>query len=112
MAGAHRFVDGGRLAIDNNAAERALRAVAVGRKNWEFAGSYEGGKRAATLYSIVGTCKRNGVDPFAYLRDVLLAVKRPGARVDQLTPTAWRAARLASDAPSATPTETTASSES
>jgi len=97
----NRFIEDGRLAIDNNAAERALRQVAVGRKNWEFAGSYEGGKRAATLYSVIGTCKRTGVNPAEYLRDVLLRVKQPGVNVAELTPRAWKAARDAATATNA-----------
>jgi hypothetical protein len=66
-----RYVDDGELEIDNNAAERALRAVALGRKNYLFAGSDTGGERAATMYSLIGTAKLNGVDPEAYLRHVL-----------------------------------------
>src|SRR5207237_8956393 len=64
----NRYLEAGYLSIDNNAAERALRAVAVGRKNWLFAGSLEAGRRAATLMTLVGTCKLNAIDPFAYLR--------------------------------------------
>jgi transposase len=66
-----RYLEQGYLAIDNNLAERTLRQVAIGRKNWLFCGSAEGGKTAAVLYSVVGTCKHLGVDPFAYLRDTL-----------------------------------------
>jgi transposase len=65
-----RYTEAGFLSIDNNASERALRAVAVGRKNYLFAGSDAGGRSAAALYSVVGTCRRLGRDPFAYLRDV------------------------------------------
>lgn len=65
------FAEDGRVPIDNNACERMIRPVAVGRKNWLFAGSLEGGRRAATLYTLVQTCRRIGIDPFAYLRDVL-----------------------------------------
>jgi transposase len=92
----NRFVEDGRLAIDNNAAERALRGVAVGRKNWLFAGSEDGGKRAATIYSLIGTCKLLGVEPFAYLRDVLERLPtHPASRVEELTPRGWLAARAA-----------------
>jgi hypothetical protein len=66
-----RYTEAGFLAIDNNASERALRAVALGRKNYLFAGSDAGGRSAAVLYSVVGTCRRLGLDPLAYLRDVL-----------------------------------------
>jgi transposase len=66
-----RYTEQGYLAIDNNLAERALRQVVVGRANWQFCGSAEGGRTAAALYSVVGTCKHLGIDPFAYLREVL-----------------------------------------
>jgi transposase len=66
-----RYVDDGRVEIDNNAAERALRAVALGRKNFLFAGSDSGGERAAAMYTLIGSAKLNGMDPEAYLRHVL-----------------------------------------
>ena len=91
-----RYTEDGALAIDNNAAERALRLVAVGRKNWMFAGSDAGGRRAALLYSLVGTCKHLGVDPFAYFRDVIGQVAtHPMRRIAELTPRGWQAQRLA-----------------
>ena len=69
-----RFCEDGRLEIDNNAAERALRAVAIGRKNYLFAGADSGGERAAAMYSLIGTAKLNGLDPEAYLRYVLTRI--------------------------------------
>ena len=69
-----RYRDEGYLAIDNNLAERTLRAVALGRNNWGVIGSEAGGRTAAVLYSVVGTCKHLGLDPFAYLRDALPAL--------------------------------------
>jgi transposase len=66
-----RYLDRGFLAIDNNLSERTLRAVALGRNNWVVAGSAQGGRTAAVLYSVVGTCKHLGLDPFAYLREAL-----------------------------------------
>jgi transposase len=85
-----RFLDDGRLAIDNNRAENQLRVVAVGRKNWLFAGSFEGARRAALLYSLVQSCKLVDVPPFAYLRDVLLRVAiHPQRHIAQLTPKGW-----------------------
>jgi transposase len=66
-----RFLDDGRLCMSNNAAERELRAVALGRKNWTFAGSDEGGRRAAAIYSLIATAKLNDIDPQAWLADVL-----------------------------------------
>lgn len=86
-----RYRDDGRLEIDNNAAERALRAVALGRKNWLFAGSDEGGERAAAIYSLIGTVKLNQLDPEGYLRYVLERIaERPINRVDELLP--WNVA--------------------
>jgi len=66
-----RFLDDGRLCMSNNAAEREVRAVAVGRKNWTFAGSDEGGRRAAAIYTLIATAKLNEIDPQACLADVL-----------------------------------------
>jgi len=85
-----RFVDDGRLAIDNNRAENQLRVVAVGRRNWLFAGSFEGARRAALLYSLVQSCKLVDVAPFTYLKDVLLRIAtHPHRLLDQLTPKRW-----------------------
>ena len=89
-AALQRFVDDGRLAIDNNRAENQLRVVAVGRKNWLFAGNFEGARRAALLYSLVQSCKLVDVAPFPYLKDVLLRVAtHPQRLIDQLTPKQW-----------------------
>jgi transposase len=86
-----RFVDDGRIEIDNNAAERALRCVALGRKNFLFAGSDLGGEWAAAFYSLIGTAKLNGLDPEAYLRYVLTHINdHPINRVAELLP--WRVA--------------------
>ena len=88
-----RYVGDGRIEIDNNAAERSIRAVALGRKNYLFAGSDAGGERAAAFYSLLGTAKLNGVDPEHYLRTVLERVsEHPVGRVDELLP--WRIAKL------------------
>lgn len=85
-----RFVEDGRLAIDNNRAENQLRVVAVGRKNWLFAGSMEGARRAALLYSLVQSCKLVDVPPFAYLKDVLLRLAtHPHRQIADLTPKNW-----------------------
>jgi hypothetical protein len=80
-------VDDGRIEIDNNAAERALRTVALGRKNYLFAGSDAGGERAAAIYSLIGTAKLNGLDPEAYLRNVLSRIAdHPINRIEELLP--------------------------
>ncbi len=89
-AALQRFVEDGRLAIDNNRAENQLRTVAVGRKNWLFAGSFEGARRAALLYSLVQSCKLINVPPFDYLKDVLMRVAtHPQRLIGQLTPKGW-----------------------
>src|SRR6202041_2336895 len=82
-----RYCDDGRLEIDNNAAERSLRAVALGRKNYLFAGSDRGGESAAAIYSLIGTAKLNGIDPESYLRNVLSRIaEHPINRIDELLP--------------------------
>ena len=86
-----RYLEDGELEIDNNRAERALRCVALGRKNWMFAGSDEGGRRAAVIFSLVASCKHLGLDPFAYLRDVLKRLPSHSIRrIAELTPKAWK----------------------
>ncbi len=81
------YCSDGRVEIDNNAVERALRAVALGRKNYLFAGTDAGGHRAATMYSLLGTAKLNGVDPEAYLTWVLERIADyPVNKVDALLP--------------------------
>jgi transposase len=92
-----RYVDDGLLEIDNNAAERALRAVAIGRKNYLFMGADSGGQRAASLYSLIGTAKLNGLDPAFYLRTVLATIaEHPINRIEELLP--WNiAASLQTD---------------
>jgi transposase len=89
-----RFLDDGRICISNNAAERALRGVALGRRAWLFAGSDRGGERAAAMYSLIVTAKLNDVDPRAWLADVLRRIAdHPAARLDELLP--WNYARQA-----------------
>ena len=88
-----RFLDDGRLEIDNNIAERAIRSIAIGRRNWLFAGSKVGGERAAAIYSVIETCKANGVDPQACIADVTakIAGDWPASRWDELMPWNWKA---------------------
>src|SRR5262245_10938535 len=77
--------------MSNNAAERELRAVAVGRRNWTFAGSDEGGRRAAAIYTLIATAKLNDIDPQAWLADVLARLPdRAATRIHALMPWSWR----------------------
>lgn len=86
----NRYTLYGYLAIDNNVAERALRAVAIGRKNWMFAGSDAGGQTSAVLYSLISSCQRHGIEPWAYLRDVLTRLPElPADRLEELLPDVW-----------------------
>ena len=85
-----RFLDDGRVCLSNNAAERALRGIALGRKSWLFAGSDRGGQRAAAMYSLIATAKLNNVDPQAWLADVLARINDlPASRLDELLPWNW-----------------------
>jgi transposase len=82
-----RYRDDGRLEIDNNIAERALRTVALGRKNWLFAGSDDGGERAAAIYTLIGTATLNDLNPESYLRHVLERIAdHPINRIEELLP--------------------------
>jgi len=82
-----RYIEDGHIEIDNNAAERSLRAIALGRKNYLFAGSDAGGERAAAIYSLIGSAKLNGLDPEAYLREVLTRIAdHPINRIKELLP--------------------------
>src|SRR6202140_2216075 len=86
-----RFLDDGRICLSNNAAERALRGIALGRKSWLFAGSDRGGQRAAAMYSLIVTAKLNDVDPQAWLADVLARIAgHPARDIDQLLPWNWQ----------------------
>jgi hypothetical protein len=87
-----RFLDDGRICLTNNAAERALRGIALGRKAWLFAGSDRGGERAAAIYTLIGTAKLNGTDPQAWLADALRRIAdHPASRLHQLLPWNWKA---------------------
>ena len=84
------FLDDGRVCLSNNAAERGLRGIALGRKSWLFCGSDRGGERAAAMYSLIVTAKMNGVDPQAWLTDVLSRIAaHPAHRLDELLPWNW-----------------------
>ena len=90
------FLDDGRVCLSNNAAERALRGIALGRRSWLFCGSDRGGQRAAAMYSLIVTAKMNDVDPHAWLADVLARIaSHPAHRIDELLPWNWKASREA-----------------
>ena len=89
-----RVLDDGRICLTNNAAERALRPLCLGRKSWLFCGSDRGGERAAAMYTLIGTAKLNDVDPQACLADVLARIANlPQTRLPELLPWHWKADR-------------------
>ena len=86
-----RFLQDGRICLTNNASERCLRGIALGRKSWLFAGSDRGGGRAAAMYTLIGTAKLNDVDPQAWLADVLDRIaETPQNRLHELLPWNWQ----------------------
>ena len=88
------FLDDARIPIHNNASERALRVVALGRKNFLFFGNEEAGRKITVLYSLVTSCEGNAVNPIAYLTDVLLRIQtHPRAQLDDLLPHRWKPAQ-------------------
>jgi hypothetical protein len=94
----HRYLEQGYLAIDNNLSERTLRTIALGRNNWVVIGSKTGERTAAVLYSVVGTCKHLGIDPFAYLRAALpglfaLGEKPTAEQLGEWLPDRWQQRR-------------------
>ena len=89
-----RFLDDGRICLSNNAAERALRGIALGRKSWLFCGSDRGGQRAAAMYSLIVSAKMNDIDPQAWLADVLARINDiPQSKLDELLPWNWKRQR-------------------
>jgi hypothetical protein len=89
-----RYLEQGYLSIDNNLSERTLRAIALGRNNWGMIGSETGGRTAAVLYTMVGTCKHLGIDPFAYLKEMLpglfaLGEKPTAEQLSEWLPDRW-----------------------
>src|SRR4029077_13649220 len=102
-----RYTEAGFLAIDNNVAEREMKRIAIGRKNYLFVGSPEGGETAALLIRFPSTCHRRGVEPWAYLQDVLTRLPTTtAAQLDDLLPDHWQAARVgATPPPGAAPPE-------
>ena len=95
-AGFARFIDDGRICLTNNAAERALRGIALGRRNWTFAGSQRGADRAAVMLTLITTARLNEIDPYAWLADVLARIADlPAARLHELLPWEWKRLREA-----------------
>jgi hypothetical protein len=87
------FLEDGRVCLTNNAAERSLRGVALGRKSWLFAGSERGGQRAAAIYTLIGTAKLNDIDPQAWLADMISRINdMPVSRLHELLPWNWKPA--------------------
>ena len=87
-----RFIEDGRICLTNNAAERALRGIALGRRSWLFCGSDRGGQRAADMYSLIMTAKMNDIDAQAWLADILARLpSHPAHRIDELLPWNWKA---------------------
>jgi hypothetical protein len=98
----YRYTTDGDLHIDNNVSERTLKLIGLGRDNWLFLGSDQGGQTAAVLYSFTATCKLLGIDTFAYLRDVLARLPtHPVEQLEELLPHRWQAAHTS--APASTP---------
>ena len=96
------FLDDGRVCLSNNAAERGLRGIALGRKSWLLCGSDRGGQRAAAMYSLIVSAKMNGIDPQAWLADVLARIAtHPVHRLDEMLPWNWSSANSAISAEAA-----------
>ena len=90
MPGLEVYLEDGRIEIDNNGVENAIRPTALGKKNWLFIGEADAGDRGAILYTIIESCRRRGVEPFAYLKDVLTRLPRmTNKQVPELLPSAW-----------------------
>ncbi len=86
-----RYAEHGAAAIDNNAIERAIRGIAITRKNFMFVGSEEGGRWAAVAYSLIESAKLNGIDPYHYIKDILTRVwTHPQSRIKELMPRLWK----------------------
>ena len=89
------YLDDGRVELDNNLVENAIRPTAIGKKNWLFIGDAGAGQRSAIIYTLIENCRRRGLDPFAYLRDVLTRLPNmTNWQVPEVTPQAWGKTRL------------------
>lgn len=84
----------GRVEIDNNLVENAIRPTAIGKKNWLFIGQAEAGERSAIIYTVIESCRRRGINPYAYLREVLTRLPRmTNKQIPEVTPQAWAKAQ-------------------
>jgi hypothetical protein len=89
------YLDDGRVEIDNNLVENAIRPTAIGKKNWLFIGEANAGERGAVVYTVIESCRRRGIDPYAYLRDVLTRLPHmTNHQISEVMPSAWRKAHL------------------
>lgn len=89
------YLEDGRVEIDNNLVENAIRPTAIGKKNWLFIGDAEAGERSAVIYTVIESCRRRGIDPYAYLRDVLTRLaKMSNLQIPEVIPQAWARAHL------------------
>jgi transposase len=89
------YLDDGRVEIDNNLVENAIRPTAIGKKNWLFMGEADAGERGAIIYTVIESCRRRGIDPYAYVKDVLSRLpKMTNHQIPEITPAAWGKARL------------------
>jgi hypothetical protein len=96
------YLGDGRVEIDNNLVENAIRPTALGKKNWLFVGEAGAGERAAIIYTLIESCRRRGIDPYAYLKDVLTRLpKMTNHQIPQVTPEAWVKAGLQLQRPKA-----------
>ena len=89
----YQYINNGRLEISNNFSERCIKPVVIGRKNWLFAGSHEGAKRSAMMFSIIESCKLLGIEPWEYLNDIFSRLNEYPVRMDVLTPLGWKKSR-------------------
>ena len=88
------YLDDGRVELDNNLVENAIRPTAIGKKNWLFIGDADAGQRSAIIYTVIENCRRRGLDPFAYLREVLTRLPNMTNRqIPEVTPQAWNKMR-------------------
>ena len=89
------YLADGRVELDNNLVENAIRPTAIGKKNWLFIGDADAGQRSAIIYTIIESCRRRGLDPYAYLREVLTRLPNMTNRqIPEVTPETWSKARL------------------